>query len=137
MVFDALEKFEKSIKGIEPRKATPKQQKKKLYEKQKGKCNYCGRKRDIDELVVDHKTPLSRRGTDTPANKQILCSSCNGRKSDCTDGEFRKRYKLTPARKAKNPPAQEISQGYFNNIKKELDKKRAKKIKAEEEGFLI
>ena len=40
-------------------------------------CTMCGSTRD---LVADHVIPLSRGGTSTPDNLQVLCRTCNTRK---------------------------------------------------------
>jgi 5-methylcytosine-specific restriction endonuclease McrA len=49
------------------------------------KCNFCGTE---EELCVDHMTPLSRGGTNTLDNLQILCRPCNSSKSNKTMEEF-------------------------------------------------
>lgn len=38
---------------------------------------------------IDHKTPLSRGGSDYPSNLQILCGPCNLKKNARTDEEYR------------------------------------------------
>ena len=76
------------------RKRIGKTERELLYKAQGGKCNYCGIKLGIRYLHVDHKTPVARDGSDRMSNLQLLCSPCNTRKGDMTDGEFRRRYKL-------------------------------------------
>lgn len=62
-----------------------------LFEKQEGKCFYCG---DLiyssfdKELHVDHKVPLSRGGVNSIENIALACSKCNLRKYDKTAEEF-------------------------------------------------
>ena len=87
--------------------------KEELYKKQKGQCMYCGIKLNIRYFHIDHKTPIARGGGNTPGNRQLLCAPCNNRKGDLTDGEFRRKYKLTPSRKAKGPPSRILSQTRF------------------------
>ncbi len=108
-----------------------KQLKKLLYEKQKGRCNYCGIKLDIRYFDVDHKTPVSYEGSNSIGNYQLLCGPCNKRKGDLTDGEFRRRYKLIPSRRAKGPPSKVILQSYFDK----MDKQRAKRRRAEDDEW--
>jgi 5-methylcytosine-specific restriction endonuclease McrA len=49
-------------------------------------CGYC---RSRENITVDHRTPISRGGTNTIANLIPACLSCNSRKSDRTEDEFR------------------------------------------------
>lgn len=59
-----------------------------LYEGQDGRCYYCG-----DALagvfVVDHKTPLSRGGSNWPSNLALTCWDDNARKFVKTEQEYR------------------------------------------------
>ena len=98
------------IFGGPARKQPSKGIKEALFDKQKGKCMYCGRKMTIRYLHTDHKIPVIRDGSNSMSNLQLLCSPCNGRKGKMTDGEFRRQYDLTPARKAKGPPSSVLSQ---------------------------
>ena len=62
-----------------------------LFEKQDGKCFYCG---DLiyssfnKELHVDHKNPLTRGGTNDISNIALACSKCNLSKHVQTAEEF-------------------------------------------------
>ncbi len=60
---------------------------KRLYEEQGGRCFYCGKELN-GECELDHKTPLSRRGTDRPENLCWACEWCNRRKQSKTAEEF-------------------------------------------------
>lgn len=60
-----------------------------LHEAQGGKCMYCPRALPVDLMHVDHKTPVSRNGSDDMDNLQALCSTCNLRKGSKTDQEYR------------------------------------------------
>ena len=108
------------------RRKIGKQEKELLHKAQRGKCNYCGRKLGLAYHDIDHKTPIARGGFDGGKNLQLLCGPCNTRKGDMTDGEFRRRYKLTPARKAKRPPPRVIPQKYFEQITKDVASRKAK-----------
>lgn len=57
-----------------------------LYREQFGKCYYCGE--SMYDYHLEHKTPLSRGGTDTKENLAISCPDCNWRKNDRTEEEF-------------------------------------------------
>jgi len=118
---------------FEPERKRPnKAEKEALLAKQGGKCMYCGRKLDPHYAQVDHKTPTSRGGKNSLANRQVLCSRCNTRKGDKTDGEFRRRYPfLKSAREAKGPPSGVIPQSRFDERDKELRKSGKPKKKSE------
>ena len=46
-------------------------------------CQYCGKYMpDEVGLTIDHIRPVSKGGKTVPSNLQVLCSKCNGRKSN-------------------------------------------------------
>ncbi|MBR4652563.1 MAG: DUF262 domain-containing protein [Kiritimatiellae bacterium] len=57
-------------------------QKRAAYERQGGKCADCGKSCDLEEMHGDHKIPWSKGGHTTPDNLQMLCRTCNLKKSD-------------------------------------------------------
>ena len=110
------------------RRSFTKAEKEAMFAKQKGQCMYCGkREREYTYFDADHKTPFSLGGPTSLSNGQMLCRPCNTRKGDLTNREFRTRYKLIPASKAKGPPEEEILQEYFEKISKTIAKKKATK----------
>lgn len=58
----------------------------RMWRAQAGCCVYCLRRLDV--WHVDHKTPLSRGGSNEAVNLQLLCPSCNSRKARRTHEEF-------------------------------------------------
>lgn len=52
-------------------------EKKTLYAKYDGRCAICGKPVKFKEMTVDHKTPLSRGGTNDMSNLQVACNTCN------------------------------------------------------------
>lgn len=52
------------------------------YERQSGICPLCGNHYAIDDMQADHIIPWSRGGHTTSDNCQMLCSRCNGTKSN-------------------------------------------------------
>jgi 5-methylcytosine-specific restriction endonuclease McrA len=59
-----------------------------LVESYGGRCAYCG---GLGPLEVDHRTPLSRGGTNSIDNVLPACGSCNRKKGQLTEPEFRAR----------------------------------------------
>jgi len=59
----------------------------RLYDQQRGCCFYCGAELNA-RYAVDHKTPLSRGGTDWPENLCCACEYCVSHKEERTEEEF-------------------------------------------------
>ncbi len=57
-----------------------------LYYDQGGLC-LCGK--TLFKHHIDHKTPISRGGSNNPSNLQLLCQPCNDRKGAKTMDEWR------------------------------------------------
>ena len=58
------------------------------------RCVYCGRKIEWSEKQIDHKTPLSRGGTNDNSNLCLSCAACNHDKDDMTAEEYYEWKKL-------------------------------------------
>ena len=52
------------------------------FEKQKNKCAHCKKEFPFNQMHADHIKPWSLGGKTEPNNCQILCQSCNAKKSD-------------------------------------------------------
>jgi 5-methylcytosine-specific restriction endonuclease McrA len=50
------------------------------------RCYYCN---NSDKLTIEHRIPLSRGGTNWPANLLPVCPSCNSKKGAKTEKEFK------------------------------------------------
>lgn len=61
----------------------------KIYKKQEGICVYCKKTLGTD-YHIDHKTPITRGGSNFPKNLQVTCPSCNRKKNTKTHEEFLK-----------------------------------------------
>lgn len=53
-----------------------------IYAKSGGRCRYCGRELQPEEMTIDHIHPKSKGGKDHPKNLTAACNQCNGRKGD-------------------------------------------------------
>lgn len=73
--------FDRQEKHLNLRAFTDNQKRKK-YEEQEGICPNCRKHFDIKEMEGDHITPWSKGGKTIPENLQMLCKSCNQRKSN-------------------------------------------------------
>ena len=55
--------------------------KRRVYEKQDGKCSICEKPLALGQMEADHITPWSEGGSTTEDNCQMLCRDCNRRKA--------------------------------------------------------
>lgn len=51
-------------------------------------CPYCGEHLTGANMHIDHVIPLSKGGTNTDNNVQLLCNVCNLAKSSMTEEQF-------------------------------------------------
>lgn len=65
------------------REAIPKAVQREVWRRDGGKCQRCGSQ---ENLEFDHIIPVIRGGSSTARNLQLLCSICNGIKSDSEPG---------------------------------------------------
>ena len=61
----------------------------RIYMRDKFRCQYCGEKKDVGKLTLDHILPRSRGGDNSPVNIVTACVACNNRKSNRTPDEAR------------------------------------------------
>lgn len=100
-----------------------------LHSEQKSKCMYCGRKTGIDLMDIDHKNPISKGGSNTKRNLQLLCRTCNTRKGATTDRQFRSKFKGAGVPATQTPPEKPIPQSKFDEIAKQKAGVKAKKAR--------
>ena len=51
-------------------------------------CRYCGKRLDMNTLVLDHIIPISKGGTSNIDNLQIICRTSNGMKGSLDENHF-------------------------------------------------
>jgi 5-methylcytosine-specific restriction endonuclease McrA len=61
----------------------------RIYMRDKFRCQYCGEKKAVTALTLDHIFPRSRGGDNSPVNVVTACMACNNRKSNRTPEEAR------------------------------------------------
>ena len=77
-ILDAIEHEEKSIpKKKSKRKQFSKSMRRNIYEKTQGYCYLCGKFVKFNSFEVEHKTPLSKGGTNDLSNLYCSCHKCN------------------------------------------------------------
>lgn len=59
-----------------------------IYEAYGTPCKYCGRTLTIQNLVIDHKVPISKDGASNKDNLQVICKTSNGMKGSLTEEHF-------------------------------------------------
>jgi hypothetical protein len=74
---EAFESFEKALKS--KRETIPEDVKMFVWRRDEGKCVLCGSQRSLE---FDHIIPLSKGGSNTERNIQLLCEMCNRQKSN-------------------------------------------------------
>ena len=74
--------------GPTPRTPVPPAVRRAVFERDRYTCQACGASGDDPgvQLVIDHKKPLKRGGTNEMSNLQTLCSKCNTEKGDKNTG---------------------------------------------------
>lgn len=65
---------------------------KQIFEEAEGKCHYCSTPLTLDgKWHIEHKMPKALGGDNQPGNLVASCVSCNHKKRDTTDVEFKAR----------------------------------------------
>lgn len=51
-------------------------------------CKFCGNRLAIYNMVFDHRIPITKKGPSSKDNLQIICKTCNTRKSSFDEENF-------------------------------------------------
>lgn len=62
--------------------------KRRIWESQNEKCAYCGQRRGLGCMTIDHVIPLSKGGTNDEENLRCACKRCNKFKDSMMPMEF-------------------------------------------------
>lgn len=65
-------------KGQRPK--VSKAKRKRIYERDKGICAYCGKHLPFDSFHIDHVIPLAKGGNNEESNLTVSCPKCNRKK---------------------------------------------------------
>lgn len=71
-----------------------------VFERDRNRCQYCGRLLPRSQLTIDHVMPQSRGGKDSWENLVVACMGCNVRKGSRTPGEANMPLLREPVRPA-------------------------------------
>ena len=67
-----------------------------IYARDRFQCQYCGERKQTEELTFDHVMPRSRGGTTTWENIVACCIACNSQKANRTPAEAAMRLLSVP-----------------------------------------
>lgn len=70
---------------------------KSVWLRDKGGCQYCGNKVSMSEFTYDHVIPLSQKGKTAWDNIVVCCMPCNQKKRDRTPEQAKMRLLSVPA----------------------------------------
>jgi len=85
-----------------PRRAV-KLNRRNIFARDRGRCQYCGKKFPSSELSLDHVVPRSRGGLNDWSNIVCACVTCNVKKGGRTPAEAHMKL-ITPPVKPKRSP---------------------------------
>lgn len=79
MAREALKALPASQESIQRREVIPSEVRREVWRRDGGRCVQCGSQ---ERLEYDHIIPVSKGGSSTARNLQLLCETCNRAKSD-------------------------------------------------------
>ncbi|MFM8292967.1 MAG: HNH endonuclease, partial [Microcystaceae cyanobacterium] len=75
-----------------PRIPLPKTVRDYVLQRDRHRCQSCGKSGETITLQIDHIIPLAAGGSNDLSNLQTLCANCNRLKSAKFDPRFRRRF---------------------------------------------
>lgn len=88
----------KLVNGVKIGRRKVKFSRANVFARDRGKCQYCGRKLPASELTYEHVIPQSRGGKTVWENVVMACIPCNQAKADRTPAEADMRLLHEPRR---------------------------------------
>jgi len=77
--FEELREKNKEYKELDEQRRIPEDVKREVWRRDRGQCSDCGSR---EKLEFHHIIPFSKGGSDTARNIELLCMSCNRKKSN-------------------------------------------------------
>lgn len=93
-----------------------------LYRRDGYSCQYCGRRRPLEELSIDHVLPRSRGGKTTWENCVLACVRCNTKKANKTLRESGFQLLRAPGKPTWSPLLESIPQVHPPSWRKFLER---------------
>jgi 5-methylcytosine-specific restriction endonuclease McrA len=93
------------LRMLKQRKPLVRFSRENVYARDRGRCQYCGKKLTRPEATYDHVLPRSQGGGTHWENIVIACVPCNQRKGGRTPEQARMRLQSSPVKPAKLPEA--------------------------------
>ncbi|MCO5165805.1 MAG: HNH endonuclease [Planctomycetes bacterium] len=93
-----------------------------LYRRDGYACQYCGRRRPLDELSIDHVLPRSRGGKTTWENCVLACVRCNTKKANKTLRESGFQLARAPGKPTWSPLLESIPRAHPPSWRKFLER---------------
>ena len=90
----SIVRFLKTVRGFFKRSV--KFNRKSVWLRDKGTCQYCGHKVSMSEFTYDHVTPVSQKGKTVWKNIVVCCLPCNQKKRDRTPEQAGMRLLAVP-----------------------------------------
>lgn len=84
-------------------KTTVRFNRKNLFARDNHACQYCGQRKPLGQLSLDHVLPRSQGGKTTWENVVCSCTACNGRKGGRTPSQANMKLLSKPVRPHANP----------------------------------
>jgi hypothetical protein len=106
----------------------PKFSRRNIFLRDKGVCQYCGKKFETQQLNIDHVIPKSKGGQSTWTNIVLSCVKCNDKKRDRTPDEAGMKL----IRKPQIPTADEVRRPLAERLRRRIGSRFPKSW----EGFL-
>jgi 5-methylcytosine-specific restriction endonuclease McrA len=83
---------------VEPKVGSIPRRRRRIFDEAGGACHYCGTALTLDgKWHIEHKMPKALGGGNEPGNLVASCVSCNHKKRDTTDVEFKARLEKESA----------------------------------------
>jgi 5-methylcytosine-specific restriction endonuclease McrA len=94
----------------------PKFSRRNIFARDKGYCQYCGKKYDSEDLNVDHVVPRAQGGRSEWTNVVLSCIGCNDKKANRTPEQAGMRL----IRKPVVPTAEEVRRPLTERLKRKI-----------------